>query len=215
MVMANLPYVMAVGTLEGLLDKIQSASVPEKFSQDFVATKLLVKGGAGRALIPFVKRMGLVSADGTPTDRYKAMRNPEKAGSAVADAMRSLYGPLFEMNEKVYDLEPSKVKSLIVEATGAEPDSAVVQKTLSTFQALRKRADFKGMKSTAVGSTESDLAMQIGSPRIVKQQLPAPVESVGEGINLSYTINLNLPATTDIEVFNAIFKSLKTHLIQE
>ena len=41
------------------------------------------------------------------------------------------------------------------------------------------------------------------------------VSQLCERINLSYTINLNLPATTDIEVFNAIFKSLKQHLIQE
>jgi len=32
-------------------------------------------------------------------------------------------------------------------------------------------------------------------------------------LNLSYTINLNLPATTNPEVFNAIFKSLREHLL--
>jgi len=31
---------------------------------------------------------------------------------------------------------------------------------------------------------------------------------------ISYTINLNLPATTEIEVFNAIFKSLKDNLLK-
>lgn len=35
----------------------------------------------------------------------------------------------------------------------------------------------------------------------------------GIGLNLSYTINLNLPATTDQAVFNAIFRSLKEHLL--
>jgi hypothetical protein len=34
------------------------------------------------------------------------------------------------------------------------------------------------------------------------------------GLGLSYTINLNLPATSDITVFNAIFKSLKEHLLK-
>jgi len=34
-------------------------------------------------------------------------------------------------------------------------------------------------------------------------------------IGLSYTINLNLPATTDIDVFNAIFKSLRENLLRE
>ncbi len=35
------------------------------------------------------------------------------------------------------------------------------------------------------------------------------------GISLSYTINLNLPTTTDQAVFNAIFRSLKEHLISD
>ncbi len=35
------------------------------------------------------------------------------------------------------------------------------------------------------------------------------------GMNLSYTINLNLPATSDVAVFNAIFKSLKENLLQD
>jgi hypothetical protein len=34
------------------------------------------------------------------------------------------------------------------------------------------------------------------------------------GLNLSYTINLNLPPTSDIAVFNAIFKSLKENLLR-
>ena len=34
------------------------------------------------------------------------------------------------------------------------------------------------------------------------------------GLRLGYTINLNLPATTDVAVFNAIFKSLKEHLLE-
>ena len=34
------------------------------------------------------------------------------------------------------------------------------------------------------------------------------------GLNLSYTINLNLPETSDVEVFNAIFRSLKDNLLK-
>jgi hypothetical protein len=33
-------------------------------------------------------------------------------------------------------------------------------------------------------------------------------------MGISYTINLNLPATTEIEVFNAIFKSLKEYILK-
>jgi len=33
--------------------------------------------------------------------------------------------------------------------------------------------------------------------------------------NLSYTINLNLPKTDDIAVFNAIFRALKENLLKK
>lgn len=214
--MANLPYVQATSTLESLLDKIKSASVPDKFSQDFVSTKLLIKGGGGRSLIPFIKRMGLVNADGSPTDRYKEFRNQDKSGFAIADAMRELYEPLFEMNEYVYELEPSKLKGLIVEATGNEANSTVVTKTLSTFQALRKKANFENLKRVTRDDTKVETFNNLPSPNpLIHQQTGSTRIKGGERINLSYTINLNLPATTDIEVFNAIFKSLKQHLIQE
>jgi hypothetical protein len=40
-------------------------------------------------------------------------------------------------------------------------------------------------------------------------------EELEGGLRLGYTINLNLPATTEIEVFNAIFKSLRENLLRK
>lgn len=212
--MANLPYAPTTTTLISMLEKIKTASVPEKFSGDFVAEKLLMKGGTPRSIIPFIKKMGLVGSDGTPTERYKEFRNPAKSGKAIADAMRELYEPLFQMNEYVYETQQNTLKGLIVETTGAEQNSRVVQMTLSTFQALRQLADFEaepnGGEDVEAEATPRP-QLEASLPQIHHQ----PNSGRSESINLSYTINLNLPATTDIEVFNAIFKSLKQHLIQE
>ena len=213
--MANLPYVPVAGTLEKMLEKIKTASVPDKFSQDFVASKLAMKGGSARSIIPFIKKMGLVNPNGTPTERYSEFRNPEKSGNAIAAAMADLYSTLFEMNEKAHRLENPKLKGLIVEATGAEAGSTVVKKTLSTFNTLRKMANFEN------GPTAMEPIVTVDEEPPKEQTTPPYSEEFrrpstgGEGINLSYTINLNLPATTDIEVFNAIFKSLRQHLLQE
>lgn len=54
----NLPYSNSVGTLERMLEKIKSASVPERFTQDFVNTKLAMKGGTANACIPILKKWG-------------------------------------------------------------------------------------------------------------------------------------------------------------
>jgi putative lipoic acid-binding regulatory protein len=216
--MANLPYAQRTITLIKMLEKIKTASVPEKFSQDFVSEKLLMKGGTPRSIIPFIKKMGLVATDGTPTERYKEYRNPAKSGIAIAEAMRELYETLFEMNEYVQDVDQETLKGLIVEATGAEHTSTVVHKALSTFQALRKCADFDAASLDAeenVEDTVEDTVEEHAPTPTLPQIHHQGTSNSSEGINLSYTINLNLPATTDIEVFNAIFKSLKQHLIQE
>ena len=48
--MESIPYAQAPGTLEAMLKKIKTASVPEKFSQDFktvakrIKNKLLILG---------------------------------------------------------------------------------------------------------------------------------------------------------------------------
>jgi hypothetical protein len=49
-----------------------------------------------------------------------------------------------------------------------------------------------------------------------EQESPKKMKSAVERkLEISYTINLQLPATTEIAVFNAIFKSLKEHLLDE
>jgi hypothetical protein len=42
---------------------------------------------------------------------------------------------------------------------------------------------------------------------------PPPHHLPATELNLRYNIEVHLPATKDIEVYNAIFKSLKEHLI--
>lgn len=51
-------------------------------------------------------------------------------------------------------------------------------------------------------------------PPALPAALPPNANVQSVGLRLRYTINLNLPATTDVAVFNAIFKSLKEHLLE-
>lgn len=209
----NLPYSTSVGTLENMLEKIKTASVPERFTQDFVSTKLRMKGGTAASCIPFVKKMGFVGTDGTPTDLYREFRNPAKSRIAIGKSFRSLYQRLYEMNEYVHDASDQDVLGLIVECTGGERDSASTKYTLATFNMLRRISDFDTPESY-------DPDEHLNQPPLIAQipyDIPQPSKSQnsnGKSINLSYTINLNLPATKDIEVFNAIFKSLKEHLLE-
>ena len=96
---------------------------------------------------------------------------------------------------------------LIIEETGQGDDSSVVGLVLASIKAVKKFADWSGKpEHKTSGETTPNLPIPLPS-NSTNENRDLPSNSTGVGLNLSYTINLNLPATSDIAVFNAIFKS--------
>lgn len=198
------------GTVKTVLDKIRSAATPPRVTTDFVNTVLQIKGGTGGTVTPFLKKIGFVASDGTPTDIYKRFRNPNSAGRAMADAIRLGYQELLKANEYFYKLDDKALLALIVQVTGVETDNRAAALTLASLKSLKSYADFdandlKTDREDGGGTLEGSQTVALPGPR-----LPSDGKL---GLNLSYTINLNLPATADQAVFNAIFRSLKEHLL--
>lgn len=200
-----LPYLTAPGSIKTALDKIRAAATPDRVTQDFISTKLQIKGGTGKALIPFFKKIGLVGSDGAPTELYRRFRNPSLGGSAIGDAIKIGYSPLKEVNEYFYEMPDKDLSNLILQVTGLDHDNQVAKLVFSTLKGLKSFADFKT-------TPEPEEAPQNNSLPALPPHNPSH-DGAKVGLNLSYTINLNLPATADQAVFNAIFKSLKEHII--
>lgn len=208
---ANLPYMTTPGTIKTALDKIRSAATPPRVTTDFVTTVLQIKGGTGSTVTPFLKKIGFVASDGAPTDIYKRFRNPDSAGRAMADAIRLGYQELLKANEYFYRLDDKGLLALIVQVTGAEAESRSAALTQASLKILKSYANFDANDADV---DREDRSANLDSAR-QSVTLPAsrsPVDGT-LGLNLSYTINLNLPATSDQAVFNAIFRSLKEHLL--
>lgn len=208
--MASLPYLSSPGSIKTALEKIRQAATPDRVTGDFVSTKLNMKGGTGRAILPYLKKIGLVASDGAPSDLYKQFRNPQAAPAAIARAVKIGYQALQQANEYFYDLNDKDLLALIVQVTGAEANSAVAKYTLGTLKAVKSFANFE-VSQTA---EKAPAGVSEGNSAAVALPIASPVShSEGIGLNLSYTINLNLPATPDQAVFNAIFRSLKENLL--
>jgi len=88
----------------------------------------------------------------------------------------------------------------------------VAQLQAMTFYALLQLADMKAAATS--GTTLPDAARRDGE---VEDVPPAadPIVTLPPRLNteLHYTIQIHLPATKDIEVFNAIFRSLRENLL--
>lgn len=208
--MATLPYVTSPGNIDRALTAIKQAAVPERVSQDFVKTILKIPGGSGDQMTSFLKKIGFTNTDGSPSDLYKKFRNPASSGKAVATAIRNGYTPLYLRNEFMHELPEEALLGLVTEETGYAHDSSPVKMVCACIKHLKTFADFSRSNENVVAEPASVATHDF------QKQPPAEIAVSPQsfGLNLGYTINLNLPATSDPEVFNAIFKSLKEHLLR-
>lgn len=211
--MASLPYVTSPGNIDKAFTGIRNAATPERVSQDFVKTILKVPGGSGDQLTSYLKKIGFTNPDGAPSDIYRRFRNPSTSGQAAAQALRIGYKPLYSRNEYMHQLTDEKLKGLIIEETGQSHDSNVVTMVFGCIKGIKKFADF-------ISNINEDIDLNVVKPEPINSASQSPLQSQlpvlmqEMGLNLSYTINLNLPATSDVAVFNAIFKSLKENLLK-
>ena len=207
------PYVNATGVLKRLFEKIKEASLPPRFTQDFITTKLgFPKSGSTLAMIPYLKKIGFLGSDGLPTELYEKFRNPDEkiAGTAIAKAMKIGYPDLYERNEYFHTLDKSGLKSFLIEATGIDAKNGTLMTLLGTIETLKSLANFDTSEATTAGKEK---------PKKIRDEKedepPAKIKSQNTGLNISYTINLNLPETSDPTVFDAIFRSLKEHILSD
>ena len=206
------PFMNGYGTATKILKKIKEAQTPDRFTQDFLSTKLVFHGGTARAFIPLAKRIGFLELDGRPTDLYKSFRNPDQSKAAMGAAIRKGYSQLYERNEYVHDLDKNKLEGLVTELTGLEQGNNTVRAIVGTFESLKSFADFSKPEPNVSNEAKEEKSPKTKVSKGVREgsELFEDVE-----LNLAYTISLVLPKTDDIAVFNAIFKSLKENLLRK
>jgi hypothetical protein len=208
----SLPYLTSQSGLKKMLEKIRDASTPEKFNEKYLNEKLDMHGGTARTLPPYLKRIGFISSDGTPTDWYREFRNPSLSGGIAFKALKLAYKDIFEINESAHKKSDAELKGIVAQLTGLDHDNPVITYIVATFKTLKS---FASPDEARVVTISNHDAQDSDSEKPRDRDREPQIEKPGQvGLNIGYNINLNLPATSDIAVFDAIFKSLKEHLLK-
>lgn len=209
------PYVNAYGGIPTLFEKIKTAAVPPKFNIDFLSTVLDMKSSSYRAMIPLLKKLGFLDAGNVPTQAYRDFREDSLAGGVMAERLRDSYKSLFQANEYAWKLNKDELAGKLRSLTGAAADDPNVAAVTGTFMALSKLANWTGAvpKKKEIPSGDDSRVGEVEKPGGGSKSRGD--DAFDGKLRLSYTINLNLPATTEIEVFNAIFKSLRENMLRE
>jgi hypothetical protein len=195
-------YTQAYGQLGEFFSKIRDAQAPDKFTNQ-ILKDLGFKSNNHRPFIPLMKSLGFLSSDGTPTQRYHDYRSHSMSKNKMTEALKEAYSDLFLIKEKPTngdkDLIQGKFKSY------HNTSDNVAKLHTNTFYALLELADL----NHKVQKHEQPEAV-IEPSKTISTEPIVKATSIG----LHYNIQIHLPATKDIEVYNAIFKSLKDHLIE-
>jgi hypothetical protein len=201
----GLPYTTSAGVLKRVLDNIPTSEKPTVFNSDFLGTVMRTTGGAARPVIPFLKATGLLNQAGTPTELYSQYQTEAGRPFAAIQALRNGYAEIFRRNQYAHRADDNALSDIIVAITGLPGKDPIVRNILNTFKILQ---------SVAKTAREDQITQDAQEPRIVAE-IPQPGPA-GDGhgrLNLAYNINVILPETTNVEVYNAIFRSLKGNLL--
>jgi hypothetical protein len=205
-----LPYLASNKNVGELFNKIGSAAVPPKFTQDFLTTTIGLKGTGDRQLIPLLRNLGFLDQSNTPTPAYSFLKSKERRGAAIAEGIRAAYKPMFTANEEAHDLTGEKLKSLIAQVAGTDDD--MTARIANSFSALVKVGDFKAAPLEAEKKAKEDEEEQDeDDPEIERPK----GKSRGQGLRaeFQYVLQIQLPSNgteeTYLNIFNAIRKTFQ------
>jgi hypothetical protein len=194
-------YLTSTKNLEAIFNAIKSAQAPEKFTQAFLES-LEFKSTADRLIIGVLKSIGFLDEGGKPTDRYFRFLDQTQSAKVLAEGVRDAYQDLFKINTKANELTKQDVINKFKTLSQGQLSDAVLDKMATTFATLSKHADF----------TAGPAAQQTIQPPVVEHVEPERTNGLKLG-GLVYNIQIVLPESRDPTVYDALFQSLRRHLV--
>lgn len=204
-------YVQVYGQLGDLFNRLAEGQAPDKFTTQHLKD-LGFASSNFRAVIPLLKQLGFLSPDGTPTTRYHEYRNTARSRRVMGEALREAYSDLFTIKANPTDADRPLIEGKFKSAHNASPNVAKLM--ASTFYSLLDLADLPGPAAAEPKKEEKQPEPEPPLPPPKGEPGPPRFEAKHGHPTLHYNIQIHLPATKDVEVFNAIFKSLKEHLLE-
>lgn len=197
-------YVLATNRIPDLFARIRDGQAPERFSHQLLKDWGFTSSN-DKAFIPLLKALGFLSSDGKPTQRYSDYRDHSRSQQIMGQALREAYGDIFLIKERPSTGDRAAIEGKFKSFHNASENVASLM--TKTFLGLLPLADLSN--KTEPQRPESKTASEEEHEELERE--PVIHQNVLK-TGLHYNIQIHLPATKDVEVYNAIFKSLKEHL---
>lgn len=208
----TMSYLTSTKNLESIFNSIIGAKAPERFTTKFLAD-LGFKSSTDRLFVGILKALGFLEEGGQPTQRYYEFLDQSQSKNILAIGIEEAYEDLFNLNKDAQNMSNEDVKNKLKTLTQGQKSDRVIEQMAMTFRALCSYADWTNRDSKSenvINSLEND------NEKIEKISSVSNNENdktTTNNMNLHYNIQIHLPETTNMAVYDAIFQSLKKHLM--
>ncbi len=204
----NEMYLMTDKNVEKFFNSLQVGQAPEKFTTKYLET-LGFASSNDRLFIKLLKVLSFLDDSGTPTQRYFEFLDSSRSKIVMAEAIKESYSDLFTINKKAYEWEREEVKNKLRSLTQGKKSDKVLSLMAMTFLALCEYADWKTHEKEKKEKSDSEhlkeVEVDVAKPDDAKLASHSKAQ-------FHYTIQIHLPESRDVKVFDAIFESMKKHI---
>ena len=199
-------YLTSVKNCDGVMNSILGARAPERFTNKFLEHSGY-KSSNDRLITGVLKALGLLGETGEPTQRYYDFLDQTQSKKILAVGIQEAYEDLFNLNKDAQNLSQDEVKNKLKTLTQGQKGDRVIENMARTFKTLCDYADWS--ENLDSQSSEEEVQHQ---DSVKEENVHPSIEKTGE-FGLHYNIQIHLPETTNMAVYDAIFQSLKKHLM--
>ncbi|MTE26048.1 DUF5343 domain-containing protein [Winogradskyella ouciana] len=205
-------YLVTTKNLKSVIEAVTKAQAPTKFTLAFLKN-LGFKSTNDRLYLKLFKDLGLLDGSGVPNKTYFEFIDRTQTSKILGKQIMEAYSDLYSLNKEAHKMTKTEVKNKFRTLTQGAKSDNVLDLMAKTFKALADNADFNVASLVPSDNDESNFEYESD------QDLDERRQQIGEIVNknitteMHYNIQIHLPETKDIAVYDAIFKSLKEHLL--
>ncbi len=203
-------YLVSTKNFEGIMNSILAARAPERFTNKFLED-LGYKSSNDRLITGLLKALGLLGDAGEPTQRYYDFLDQTQSKKVIAMGIQEAYEDLFNLRRDAQNMSQEEIKNKLKTLTQGSKSDKVIESMARTFKTLCDYADW----SDIIAEPKHDDAVHPETPPSVPQPPKQVIQDAPQTnqLGLHYNIQIHLPETTNMAVYDAIFQSLKKHLL--
>ncbi|MFO6454030.1 MULTISPECIES: DUF5343 domain-containing protein [unclassified Aeromicrobium] len=198
-------YLTSTKNLASIFEALRKAQVPDAFTYEFLK-QLGYSSSSDRPVIPVLKAIGFLDSSGRPTPLYREYKDPKSSKSVLARALRKGYSDVFAIDAEAFERTTTELTGMFSRLS--DKGESVTSKMALTFKSLSDMADFDAVAEPVhTYPREPDTTDPTPGP-------PSPgLANDGHSLTLRHDVHIHLPLSTDVAVYDAIFKSIKANLL--